>query len=309
MAYEKGRPDSSRSNTLCFGANPNHPITNLYLHNATVLSPGMNELFYTVDSLSNVQGITIERSEDGITYQALTNLTTPASLGGMLTYLDLVALNDSRSYYYRIRMKDNCGSDTVSNFAKTILLTGNSYTNFTDEVDWDSCKNQMDSILEYIVQRQTNTGWVTVQTFTSNFPFQYLEDVSTIVGDSGAVCYMVTALVANNYSNGTSDTVTSRSNVVCLNEIIKIAVPNAFAPQGKNKIFKPVVRFTSNKSFSFQVYDRWGGLIFSTNDFSKGWDGTYNGKLLPQGGYAYYIQVVDDLGQKTERKGTVMLIR
>ena len=85
--------------------------------------------------------------------------------------------------------------------------------------------------------------------------------------------------------------------------------PNAFAPNGKNNIFKPVLRFADNKSYLFQVYNRWGGIIFSTTDFNEGWDGDYKGRPSEQGVYAYLVQVVDGQGRNTERKGTVMLLR
>jgi len=58
-----------------------------------------------------------------------------------------------------------------------------------------------------------------------------------------------------------------------------------------------------------QIYDRWGGMIFSTRDFDEGWDGRFNGTLVPMGAYAYFIEVVDNVGRRSERKGTVLVIR
>jgi len=65
---------------------------------------------------------------------------------------------------------------------------------------------------------------------------------------------------------------------------------------------------------SFQVYSRWGELIFERNNFepnlaSLAWDGTYNGKLLDSDVFTY-IATVDFIdGVDAFYKGDVSLIR
>lgn len=70
-------------------------------------------------------------------------------------------------------------------------------------------------------------------------------------------------------------------------------VPNAFTPDGNefNQLFKPV--FTSGfdpDDYNFQVYNRWGEIVFESNDPVAGWDGTYLDKLSPEGIYAWRIE-------------------
>jgi gliding motility-associated-like protein len=63
-------------------------------------------------------------------------------------------------------------------------------------------------------------------------------------------------------------------------------LPNAFTPNndGHNDVFRIIVR-GSVKLGRFSVFDRWGQIVFSTTNFSQGWDGTYRGSVLPAGTY------------------------
>ncbi len=70
-------------------------------------------------------------------------------------------------------------------------------------------------------------------------------------------------------------------------------VPNAFTPDGDefNQTFQPV--FTSGfdpYDFDLYIYNRWGELIFESHDPQQGWDGTFNGKLVQTGMYAWKIE-------------------
>jgi len=62
--------------------------------------------------------------------------------------------------------------------------------------------------------------------------------------------------------------------------------------------------------FRMQVYDRWGQLVFQTNDIRKGWDGRVNGWAQSNGTFVWIIRfrtITDSREQLM--KGTVMLIR
>jgi gliding motility-associated-like protein len=87
-------------------------------------------------------------------------------------------------------------------------------------------------------------------------------------------------------------------------------VPTAFSPDdnGNNDNFKPIP--IGMKSLeSFLVYNRWGQLVFSTNQIGRGWDGKYKGATQGPGTYVWYAEGTDYLGRKKSKKGTVILIR
>jgi gliding motility-associated-like protein len=60
-------------------------------------------------------------------------------------------------------------------------------------------------------------------------------------------------------------------------------VPNAFSPNGDgvNDAFR--VFGEDILSLDLRIYDRWGTLLFQTNDPSQGWDGRYKGEALNSG--------------------------
>ena len=86
-------------------------------------------------------------------------------------------------------------------------------------------------------------------------------------------------------------------------------MPSAFSPNGDgvNDIFKIPADVTLDLK-EFSVYNRWGNRIFTTNNVSKGWDGTFNGKMQDAGVYVFFISGSNAKG-KIFIKGTVTLIR
>ncbi len=87
-------------------------------------------------------------------------------------------------------------------------------------------------------------------------------------------------------------------------------VPNAFSPNadGLNDIFRAIPVGMSNTVY-FRVFNRLGQLVFETNQWLKGWDGTYLGKPQPNGVYVWTVAGTDRNYKKIEAKGTVNLIR
>ncbi len=95
---------------------------------------------------------------------------------------------------------------------------------------------------------------------------------------------------------------------------IRIYLPNAFSPNGDglNDEFKAVTNSENIESFQMLIYDRWGTLIFESNDISRGWNGTFKGKLCPQGVYVYKVEYSlsgSSTGQSETKIGTVVLVR
>jgi len=80
--------------------------------------------------------------------------------------------------------------------------------------------------------------------------------------------------------------------LVVINEELIYYIPNAFTPDGDeyNNVFQPI--FTSGfdpYDFNMLIFNRWGEVIFETNDAKVGWDGTYLGKYVKEGMYNYKI--------------------
>ena len=73
-------------------------------------------------------------------------------------------------------------------------------------------------------------------------------------------------------------------------------IPNGFSPNfdGKNDYFKIKYHGIIKSTFKFEIYDRWGAILFKTNDPNFEWDGTsQSGKKLPAGTYIYNLSYQD----------------
>ena len=69
-----------------------------------------------------------------------------------------------------------------------------------------------------------------------------------------------------------------------------IWIPNSFTPDydGLNDIFK-VVGDVDKKDFSLQIYNRWGQILFNTNNPEQGWDGKFNNSMSLDDVYVYKV--------------------
>jgi gliding motility-associated-like protein len=76
-------------------------------------------------------------------------------------------------------------------------------------------------------------------------------------------------------------------------EPFTVYIPNTFTPDGDefNNIFNAII-YLKVSYWSFKVFDRWGELLFESNDPEYGWDGTYGGKLVQDDTYTYVLKYV-----------------
>ena len=65
------------------------------------------------------------------------------------------------------------------------------------------------------------------------------------------------------------------------------------------------------KSINLQIFNKWGNLVFETNDLDFKWDGTIqnNGEVCPQGAYVLRYELIGYNGSKISDKGLVYLLR
>jgi len=89
-----------------------------------------------------------------------------------------------------------------------------------------------------------------------------------------------------------------------------IPTPNAFSPNndGLNDKFKLIAGNLPKGQFQMKIYNRWGQMIFETNDIEDGWDGTYKSELCQEGVYVWIV-LSSDNENNVLNKGTVTLIR
>ncbi len=87
-------------------------------------------------------------------------------------------------------------------------------------------------------------------------------------------------------------------------------VPTAFTPNndGKNDLLKPIL-LGNVIQYRFWIYNRWGELIFETNELAKGWDGIYKGQPQSSGAFVWRCMYQFEGQQVKNEGGTFVLIR
>lgn len=125
--------------------------------------------------------------------------------------------------------------------------------------------------------------------------------------DAFADNYRITA-----YQN-TNNAIFSVSNEVKITPAAVLYIPNAFTPNGDglNETFGPVGE--GIVEYNMQIFDRWGILIFESNDLKKQWDGYVKDAKAPTGTYVYKITgkgqgEVSETTKLINKNGTVTLV-
>ena len=91
-----------------------------------------------------------------------------------------------------------------------------------------------------------------------------------------------------------------------------IFIPNSFTPdnQGENNLFEASLNNVATENFEFQIYNRWGEIIFSSKYLDFQWDGTYKNEDCPLGVYTWKMTYLDlESSVKKEKTGFVNLLR
>ena len=91
-----------------------------------------------------------------------------------------------------------------------------------------------------------------------------------------------------------------------------IYVPNAFTPNndGINDYFEVFGNKKAIQYIDIAIFDRWGEVVFRSNDLDFKWDGSYKGTMLEPGTFVYTMSVVfiDDHAN-SGYKGSLLLLR
>ena len=121
------------------------------------------------------------------------------------------------------------------------------------------------------------------------------ENVSVDLPEGIVGNYNVTLVVTN--ADGCVDSITKIVQV--LSDVI-IYAPNTFTPDGNefNQTWFVYIDGIDIYQFDLQIYDRWGELIWECHDPKGVWDGTYQGLIVPYGGYTWTLNTREIISDK-----------
>ena len=163
------------------------------------------------------------------------------------------------------------------------------------------------TLLQNTSQSATSSVWDFGDGSASSTVFS---PIHTFPEKAGA--YTVTLQIAN--SNGCTDATTQ---ILQIEQDPIYYVPNAFTPNGSelNNVFLPIFSPSlALESYTLQIFNRWGEIIFESQDPLKGWDGTVNttngASMSPDGMYTYKLVFIEEGFEKVfEVVGSMVLVR
>ncbi len=283
----------------------------LYFKYATVVNNRKADLMLYHDTAADVTEYKLLRSDNlGDTFDTLATLPfDPVS--PYITYSDTTkCLTYARSYVYRAVAYDLCGQPVYNsnNVAKTIFLRAATELNMSNAITWSDYESWNGAVRSYKVFRGFQGVFSDIPAATIPYGENtYIDDIASRISKDGEYCYYVQAYQGLDTLSFFADS--SRSNKVCIKQMKTFYMPNAFQPDGVNKVFKPANTFLNVNNYRFQIYNKWGERIFETIEPTTGWDGTVNGNEARMDVYIYNITFQDENFETKEFRGTVTLLR
>lgn len=232
-------------------------------------------------------------------------------------YTDLDVINDT-TYCYYVRSlgyytATDLISDTLINLsqiacAKPIDTVApcppvlSAFNDCSTVRDGDECATENDDIfnqLDWTVFDSCSQDVMQFAIYYARPGTEVFEKVDSVAGDlrsfkhalrnTLAGCYLVTALDEKRNES-------EPSNVVCVDNCPCYILPNVFTPNGDgdNDLYTPRVPFLLVEEVEMKIYNRWGALVFETNDPNINWDGnTAGGQPLDEDVYYYVCKVFE----------------
>ena len=229
----------------------------------------------------------------------------------VLTFIDNNVEVNKRSYTYRAKVIDTCNRSLgYSNIGKTIYL--NVITNQeaeTHTLQWTPYEDFIGNLHQYEIYRSIDDQFSPTPIAVLPYNLRTYTDSIAAIGqtDDGKICYQVIAVEASNKFGVAHE---SFSNRVCGTIEPTIYIPNAFTVGGHNPVFKPITREHQTGDYLFEIYDRYGRIIFSTTDPDKGWNGQLRDqkRIASEGVYVYRLSLIDGNGIQIIKYGHVTLL-
>ncbi|MBC8173105.1 MAG: gliding motility-associated C-terminal domain-containing protein, partial [Chitinophagales bacterium] len=132
-----------------------------------------------------------------------------------------------------------------------------------------------------------------------NYNWNTGENASSIIVSEPGIYSVSSHLLCNDISD--------EVRITLCNDIY---IPNAFSPNGDgiNDVLALIV-VDPSRLVSFQIYNRWGEIVFDGGALNYTWDGTFNNDQQPMGVYAYMLSFLNDAGGQEIMKGNVTLVK
>ena len=313
-----------------------HAPTMFYGNYATVQDENYIQLSFTVDTTADVNKYKLLRTDSlGDDYDTIMVF---APVQGQEIYTHVDHAPTDKVHYYMLQAINTCNVPfaRTSNLCTNIYLEATAQSTMRNKLKWTNYLRWKEGISHFDVYRvvdymdpvlmeQVPYGDTTFNDKLDEYLYKPVVDYNNPLLDiepgfsyleqpitSGLVCYYV---IAVEKLAGTEDRepYESKSNTVCVSQMPRVFVPNAFTPNndGLNDVFYPQISFAGLNGYELRIYNRWGNIVFRTTHVHHGWDGTqFDGSTpAPVGSYVYQFTYIDGENKEHEEIGHVTLVR
>ncbi len=206
------------------------------------------------------------------------------------------------SYSFSVSGLDTCRNLIKSDISKTILLTGFSDTfNKFSVINWSPYEKWPNGVSEYSIEYFNNQSNV-FESLSNSSSLNYTDNHFLELDNSLIEkCYRI----VGHQSLGSNK---SASNILCLKYQPTIFVPNSFSPNGDGLNDKFEIVSMGLTEIKVEIYNRWGVLLFETNNEKNYWDGTYQNTSVPIGGYIVLVNAKSNQGSY-HYSGSINILR
>lgn len=290
------------SNQICLTANAVSGIEDFYLKNLDVKPDGSVEVVWLWNAAAALQSADLN----------INGATEPVDISsGLLSenrQTTSVASADDGVHTYSISTLDDCGKTVETTEGQQIYLSVNPTGGLQNDLTWTPLLIENLEVVSYEIYKQTNSAAAALdQVSWSELAYSDVLDINQV--SSLQTCYFIRATSEFTHPDGRAERVISNSNVACLSQSAQIFLPNAFAPRGKNQVFKPVLSYGLPKGYKMLIFNRYGEQIFESDDIDTGWTGKVDGRDAPIGVYTYLIQMTQQDDSVEQFSGPVFLVR
>lgn len=269
-----------------------YPLSNTLIRNIDVLGNDRIELVFD-SSVSQLIPRKLYRISKGSEI-----IETTSS-----NYIDSNVNTQLSSYAYQVSQLDQCDRESDwSDPAQSILLSvENSPTSIYPVLRWNRSLLWENEIHYYSIQRITDDGATEIKRIYDVLDTTYVDEVINL-GCATSTCYKIVA-------HSSDGKWLSNSNINCGGMYSTLFAPNGVTPNGDllNDQFHPVGLFIDQ--YELRIYNRWGEMVYKTNECLGGWDCSIDGEAAPASTYFYSIQAIGADGKAHNLSGSLNILK
>lgn len=313
-----GAPVSFADNNIVCKTQYCYQVISLYPNNVKSISLKKCGVSFTTSSPAAIDNITSEVTNNGVSLQWQQPLLfTPANFTILKsqnnspfavldqtntpTYEDAGYTTESNTCY-RINYVDVCDNNSQQGaLVCPIRLSAALDSKNAITLRWSRLKGLKNGVKNYRLQRFDKDGTL-LNTINVGTDTVYVDDQLDL--NNQLVQYLV---LADANETGLSVSV---SNQVPVLKSTNLFYPTAFTPDKsgpvENEKFNVFGQYIVK--MELKVFDRWGNLVFYS-DKNEAWDGTNNGRTMPEGTYVWIANITDMANQNFSQNGTIVILR